>query len=209
MRKSPFTLVEVVVALGILSLILLVSSLAVSTVYRTWRSITEHEEELKQCRNIDRVVESAFRNAVPFYWRNRNNKEIMLFSGGRDSMLVSYLHRIDDREQGGIRFLRLFREGDQLVAEYRQRPFFPGEWEATPEREVIATGVSGLAFLYADHFGQRLDWFEEWDVERRKNLPIAIQMEVSFANGKRQAWLRRTAGNGQFQEWGRRLIPQQ
>lgn len=207
--RAPFTLVEIVVSLGILSLILLISSLAVSTVYQTWRSISRYDEELKLYQDIDRVVETAFRNAVPFRWQNRNNKEVTLFTGGTNSIFLTYLHRIDDRGSGGIRFLRLFLEDGQLIAEYRQRPFLNDERGGyTLEREVIATSVSGLTFIYADRIEQHLEWFDEWDVELKKNLPVAIQMEVQFKNGKRQIWLRRTAGNGQFHEWGRRLIPQ-
>lgn len=208
MRRRNFTLIELVVALGILSMVMLTAGIALSAVQGSYRTATEHERVLKQYRAIDRIAETAFRNAVPFYWRDRDNKEVMLFSGEPDSVTLAYRHRISDRQEGGLRFLRLFRQDGQLIAEYRARPFLNEERQALPfEREVIAEGVAGLHFLYADLRDGQLEWYETWDMERLKNLPMAIQMEVAFSGGGKQVWLRRTAGNGEFQQWGRRLNP--
>ena len=80
MKKYQFTLLEIIVSLGILLLILLIAGMAVSGVYLSWSKISEREELMKQYRIIDRIVESAFRNAVPFHWKNRDNKEVVLFS---------------------------------------------------------------------------------------------------------------------------------
>ena len=199
-------MIEMVVALSVLLMILLTAMLALSSAYRTWRSISEHQERLRQCQMIDRIAETAFRNAVPFYWQNRNRKEIMLFSGESEELTLTYLHRINDPREGGIRFLRLFRDGTQLIAEYRPLPFVPEERERFVfEREVIATGVGDLRFIYADIRDRTVEWYDRWDVEEMKNLPMAIQMEVVFTDGTKQVWLRRTAGNGEFQTFGRRL----
>lgn len=209
MRRSNFTLVELITALAVLMMVMLVAGIALSSTQITYKTVTKHEEKLRQYRAIDRIADTALRNAVPFYWKDRNNKEIMIFDGQADSLTLSCLHRISDRQEGGIRFLRLFRDGTRLIAEYRNLPFLNDGREEYPfEREVIADNVVNLAFVYADWHDQRLEWFESWDVEQMKNLPMAIQIEVEFRNGDKQVWLRRTAGNGQFQQWGRRLQPQ-
>lgn len=209
MTRRSFTLIEMVVSLGILLMILTISAMALAVVQKTWKSTADHEASLKQYRTIDLIVDVAFRNAIPFYWRDRNNKEVMIFSGKPDAVTLAYLHRINDRREGGIRFLRLFRQNRRLIAEYRKLPFlYDGAEEFEFEREVIAENVTGLSFIYADRRDDRLEWLESWDAEQMKNLPLAIQMEVRFSDGTQQNWLRRTAGNGQFQEWGRRLKAQ-
>ena len=208
MTRRGFTLIEMIVSLGILLLILTTAALAVSGARRTWQTIAAQDEALKSCRTLDRIAESAFRNAVPFYWRDRDNRERLLFSGEPHSVTLSYLHPVDDLSQGGIRFLRLFREGGKLIAEYRQRPFgddgspLPGT-----EREELAADIAEVTFLYADRRDRAIEWYDFWNVEERRNLPLALQMEVRFADGSQQIWLRRTAGSGQFQQWGRRLQP--
>lgn len=209
MKIRYFSLLEMVVSLGLLAMILLIASLSISAAWRTWQSISEHENELKQYRLIDKIMDNAFRNAVPFHWKDRNNKEVMLFAGRQTSIFLTYLHRVDDRQTGGIRFLRLFREDNQLIAEYRNLPYFAGEpGQAKVEREILAKDISSLEFVYADNYENKFTWYDEWDIDRMKNLPAAIQLEVQFQNGQKQVWLRRTAGNGLYQEWGRRLIPQ-
>ena len=209
MTRRSFTLIEMVVSLGILLMILTISAMALSVVQRTWKSTADYEASLKQYRTIDLIVDVAFRNAIPFYWRDRNNKEVMIFSGEPDAVTLAYLHRINDRREGGIRFLRLFRQNRRLIAEYRKLPFlYDGAEEFEFEREIIAENVTDLSFIYADRRDDRLEWLESWDAEQMKNLPLAIQMEVRFSDGTQQNWLRRTAGNGQFQEWGRRLKAQ-
>lgn len=209
MTRRSFTLIEMVVSLGILLMILTISAMALSVVQRTWKSTADREASLKQYRTIDLIVDVAFRNAIPFYWRDRNNKEVMIFSGKPDAVTLAYLHRINDRREGGIRFLRLFRQNRRLIAEYRKLPFlYDGAEEFEFEREIIAENVTDLSFIYADRRDDRLEWLESWDAEQMKNLPLAIQMEVRFSDGTQQNWLRRTAGNGQFQEWGRRLKTQ-
>lgn len=190
-------------------MILTISALALSVVQGSWRTTTDREVVLQRYRTIDLIVDVAFRNAIPFYWRDRNNKEVMIFSGTPNSVTLTYLHRVNDYQDGGIRFLRLFRQNRQLVAEYRRLPFLFDETDDFEfEREIIADNVIDLTFIYADRHDNRLEWLDFWDVEQRKNLPLAIQMEVRFADGTQQCWLRRTAGNGQFQEWGRRLQTQ-
>lgn len=208
MKRRNFTLVEMIVSLGILLLVLSIAALATLGARRTWQTIATQDRVLKSSRTIDRLAESAFRNAVPFYWRDRDNQERLLFTGEPHTVTLSYLHPVDDGAAGGIRFLRLFREGKKLIAEYRQRPFL-NDREPLPGmvREELADNVVELTFCYADRRDRAIEWYDFWDVEARRNLPLAIQMEIRFDDGSQQIWLRRTAGSGQFQQWGRRLQP--
>lgn len=209
MKKYQFTLLEIIVSLGILLLILLIASMAVSGVYLSWSKISEREELMKQYRIIDRIVESAFRNAVPFHWKNRDNKEVVLFSGMQHSIFLTYLHRIDPSSQdGGIRFLKLYLQKGKLIAEYRPYPYLDQDSVNTPikvEREILVDHIKTLDFVYLDYRDREIEPYDEWDCGIMKNIPMAIQMEIEFKSGKRQVWLRRTAGNSQYSEWGRRL----
>ncbi len=209
MRKCYFTLIEMVVALGILLAILTISTLALSGVHRTWQTMSSQDKKHATYRTIDFIAENAFRNAVPFYWRDSNNKEQIIFMGEENSVLFSYLHPVSDREQGGIRFLKIYRNNKDLIAEYRQRPIINNEDELLPKtkHEILASDIKDVTFIYADRVDKQIQWFDSWDVEERRNIPMAIQMEITFADDSKQIWLRRTAGNGQFQEWGRRVTP--
>lgn len=206
MTRKFFTLVELVVSLGVLIMILLLATITLSLATRTWYSITEYDKKLKDFHNIDKVANISFRNIVPFRWRDSNNKEKIIFSGESDKIHFAYLHRVNNPNDGGIRFLRLFVQEGILIAEYCSTPFLAeSDSKISINREVIAKDVLSVNFIYADIRNEKLEWYDNWDIEQMKNIPLAIHMEIHFKDNTRKAWLRRTAGNSQFYEWGRRL----
>ena len=207
MRRNGFTLIEVAVAIGIMMAVLGVAGIMFAGVQKSWQRSSEHNNRLLQLQTIDRVMDNAVRNAVPFYWLDRNRKEVMLFTGETDGVFLTSLHRVNQREKGGIRFMKLYAESGNLVAEYSHTPIVAEtDSEAgNVQKEIIAEGVSKVHFHYADLKDGELYWFEVWDPVEMRNIPVAINMEVTFADGTKESWLRRTAGAGQFQQLGRRL----
>ena len=207
--KRRFTLLELSIAAGILAVVMTVAGMAIQGAQQTWRKVTEQDDRLKQYQAIDRIAETVFRNAIPFNWKDRNNKEILCFEGKSDSVMLPYLHRIGDRELGAIRFLRLYVEDGDLYAEYRHTPVIPLESDNDDnfELEVLAENISSIKLCYADYDHERLVWYDTWDNDRLKNLPVALQLEVEFADGAKQVWLRRTAGNGFYEQLRTRKAP--
>ncbi len=201
--KRRFTLIEVVVAVGILMAVMGVAAFAFAGVQNSWRTASRLDQHLKQCQLIDRVLDNAVRNAVPFHWKDRNNKESMLFVGGENALYLTYLHRIGERDTGGIRFLRLYVAEGKLIAEYRPTPIL--SVADVGEIEVLAENVKRMTFQYADLRDDRLEWYSSWDPEEMKNLPVAILLTVDFADGASEVWLRRTAGNSRAAQLGNRL----
>ena len=57
MTRRSFTLIEMVVSLGILLMILTISAMALAVVQKTWKSTADHEASLKQYRTIDLIVD--------------------------------------------------------------------------------------------------------------------------------------------------------
>jgi len=207
--KRTFTLVEVVVAMGILMSIMGLAGFAFVVAQKTWTTISMQDERLKQLQMIDMVLDNAVRNAVPFYWTDCNNKEVMLFAGTQESLYLTYLHRIDNRELGGIRFLRLSTTDGKLIAEYRQTPIL-SKTDLDKDNiiyETLAEGVKQIQFRYVDLRDERLAWYDDWDVERMRNIPVGISLTVEFLDGKSETWFRRSAGAGQSQQLGNRLAP--
>ncbi|MDD3118741.1 MAG: hypothetical protein PHQ27_06155 [Victivallales bacterium] len=207
-RRHCFTLLEMVMALVILMVMMSTIGMTLLALQRGWHKITLAGNAVRQLQVIDRVVDIAFRNAVPFHWNNAERQEIMVFAGESDTLLLTYLHRIDRAEDGGIRFLRLLCRDHCLTAEYRRAPLLP-EPAAAPnsEVEILSEHVDHIFFRYADITDGDLVWYDRWDNDSRRNLPLAIQMTVVWQDGRREIWLRRTAGSGQFQSLGQRLPP--
>jgi hypothetical protein len=211
LKPKNFTLLEVVLALAIFMLVTSIAVMALTSTERTLRKVTAADKRLEERQLIDRLINRAFKNAVNFTWQDSNLQQQMVFSGKRNELLVCYLHRIDPAKNSAIRFLKLFMEEDNLVAEYSTTPIL--SWLNSPEtatREIIATGISNLSFSYADidQASKQINIVGSWDNETTPYIPPGIQLELEWNDGSTDVWFRRTAGAGYGQQLGRRRYKQ-
>ena len=206
-QNSYFTLIEVMLAVVIFLMVISIAVMALSSTERTLRKVNRVNDRLATRQAIDRLVNSAFKNAINFTWRDDDFKSQLVFSGKSRELLITYLHRIDPTRRSGIRFLKLLQEDDKLIALYSSAPLLP--WQNVPEqinREVIASGIKSLSFLYAniDPHSQQVNLLESWDITTTPYIPLGIQLEIEWHNGEHDVWFRRTAGAGYRQQLGRR-----
>ena len=200
-KLRQFTLVELVLALGILSILAVMAVGILTSVQRLWNDIGTHTGELEKLQNIDRIADYAIKNMVPFHWPNAENKDQEIFRGDPNSILFAYLHRTTNTNGGGIRFLELSLEDKKLVARYRKTPilYWLGEPQddETIRKEIIAEGIDEIRFEYAEREENDIIWYQDWDEENFTQIPLAVFLYVKFSDGTEEQWLRRTAGSGQ------------
>ena len=214
MRKDAgFTLLEMIVATAVFSMVALTASMGFYAVYSSWSRLQIRSQGLDRLLAIDRVVDSAFRNAIPFWWPCETYtppKAQPIFSGFREKMTLAYMHRVGDPVDGAIRFLTLSLDNEnRLVAEYRKTPITAWNQDETGlTKDILAEKVASISFLYADRVTNKLDpaatfeWKDIWDTEN-KNFPVAIQMTIQWLDGTKESWLRRTAGAGYHESFGK------
>jgi hypothetical protein len=78
---------------------------------------------------------------------------------------------------------------------------------------VLARDVDHVSFQYADFapdqeddWNRRLEWVSEWDTDDehpREEIPLAIMITVVWQDGRAESWLRRTAGEGYRERFGK------
>ena len=203
-RRRHFTLIELVAAAAIMAMITATIGLALNTVYRSWRRADAVHDRLSERLRIDAVVDTTFKNAVPFNWKTPDLKNSLIFSGASDHLLVTCLHRVTPGENAGIRFLKLYREGDKLLASYQSTPIM--NWDEAPgdnlRTEVIAGKIANISFLYADldQMNGSVQLLSQWD-DSKNYIPKGIQLTIEWKNGEKESWFRRTAGNGYLQSF--------
>ncbi len=207
MRKNGrYTLIEMVIAVGIFGMVMLCAAMGLAAIQKTWSSITVQNQRMRSCQLIDTVVDSSFRNAVPFTWSDSNRKSRTVFLGESGRIIVAYQHRINDVSEGGIRFLSLFVDNGMLVAEYRKTPMLPWEkGKASSETfsEILAERIKSVSFMYAGRRKQDIYWTSAWEPdENNNNIPLAVQIRVEWSNGDSEVWMRRTAGAGLRESYG-------
>ena len=209
MKKSEagFTLIEVVLAIAIFAVISLLIATTLFTMQRSWSRIKKQSKRLKAYQTIDRVVDYAVRNAIPFKWQDRNLKNRLVFKGDSNELILAYLHRVTNIKKGGIRFIKFSLKNGELIAFYRHTPilyWLNEDLESTCQKEVIARDVESISFLYADKNENGISWTDDWNEELEKNIPLGIQITITFKDGRKVSWLRRTAGNSFESEYGKR-----
>lgn len=211
MRKASFTLVELVVAMAILILIGSLIGTASMIFYNAYSRSTAITEKLKEFMTIDQVMDQCVRNAVPFKWKDQDeNKDKFVFEGKVDQLLFTALRRSHANDNGGLIFVRIRLEESELIAEYSSYPMLPWELEADKSdtkfrREVLARNVMTVSFLYAERNSDgEIEFFDEWIEDDHEGIPLAIQMEVEWKDGKKERWLRRTAGSAANSAYGNR-----
>lgn len=201
-RRSFFTLMELVAAAGIMLSIAGIIAFASRSFFRALASAERVSAQLQVYLNIDQVMDGCFRNMIPFNWEttDENDDTFQVFLGEEDYIHFTTLRRSYDDVGGNLFFVRVYVDEDELVAEYSKFPRLP--WYEDDDilmpydREVLATDVDHISFLYAGAQNNTVIWLEEWDRENYDFIPLAVQMTVEWKDGTTEQWLRRTAASG-------------
>lgn len=203
-RRSCFTLMELVAASAIMMAVAGIIAFASRSFYRALASSERVSAQLQIYLNIDQVMDGCFRNMIPFNWETEdvNDDTFQVFMGEPDMIHFTTLRRSYDDIGGNLFFVRVYVDDrtDELVAEYSKFPRLPwyedDDDEMPYDREVLATDVDRISFLYAGAQDNAVIWKDEWDREEYDFIPMAVQMTVEWKDGTEECWLRRTAASG-------------
>lgn len=192
--RRGFTLLEIVVALGILALIGTLTFSAVAGALET-RDVLEAEDEVNQAA---RVAMDRLRRDLGLAWLKTGTSTsgvvtfVTLFVGRNDnpdriwftSLSHHRLYR-DAREcdQTEITYWTEEdpRNSDALVLMRREAPRIDGEPEKDGTIHPVAYGVKGFDLRYLD--GKTAEWKEEWDstgTEFPNELPRSVQITLTL-----------------------------
>jgi hypothetical protein len=195
-----------VVAVGVFSMALAVLYAFGQQTTKSWERIRRDQRRVADLMVLDRALDTMLCATVPFLWPDPDapiaGKEKLVFEGRSDSLLLTTLHRVgSDDADGAIRFVHLEVVDGELVARYAPRPFW--YWR----------DVDHVSFQYADFapdqeddWNRRLEWVSEWDTDDehpREEIPLAIMITVVWQDGRAESWLRRTAGEGYRERFGK------
>ena len=201
-RRSYFTLMELVAAAGIMLSVAGIIAFASRSFFRALASAERVSAQLQVYLNIDQLMDGCFRNMIPFNWETTdvNDDTFQVFDGLEDSIHFTTLRRSYDDIGGNLFFVRVYVEDDELIAEYSKFPRLPwydDDEDLMPyDREVLATDVDEISFMYAGAEDSTIVWLDEWDREEYDFIPLAVQMTVKWKDGTEECWLRRTAASG-------------
>ncbi|WP_116367409.1 prepilin-type N-terminal cleavage/methylation domain-containing protein [Parahaliea mediterranea] len=176
-----FTLVEVVVALSILSMIMLATVTALRTFGRTQSSLQKVTERVDEVRLGSSLLRDLVESAVVGV-EGGNGLGLGGSSGGSGrslmrggSGIVMWRATVLFGESYGGKFiLRLGRADDELVLAWSEENELPEDidWSRAPSKTVI-NGVQDFAIAYRAEFGE--PWVNEWDDDA---TPVLVRFRV-------------------------------
>ncbi|MCK5835588.1 MAG: type II secretion system protein, partial [Lentisphaeria bacterium] len=205
MNKLKFTLLEMLIAMLLLSILTVGILSTYGTLNKNWIMATASNEVFYDLLHVEQVLDNAIPNAIPFVWKDidKDRQPRSTFAGKDNQVSFCYLHPLNDTKEGAIRFMHLLVEDDQLVAYYKNRPWVDIEDlnEPSLSHVVISSDVKSIAFKYADYDSstEEIVWNEEWENEldttdERYYIPLAIQTTIEWLDGRAETFLYRTAG---------------
>ncbi len=193
-RQRGFTLMEVMVAIGITSLMGAMVAVSFNSSFQAQEVVTDEADHYRQVRiamaRMTREIGSAFVSDKydPSRYRDQNERPSN-FIGERDKLLFSsFAHQ---------RMYVDAKESDQMVVEYRVdsspdrdakgrkdllrrvKAIVQDRMERGGTEDILLEGVQKLEFEYWD--SDRKEWDDEWDTrrtERKSKLPSRVRINL-------------------------------
>lgn len=210
-RQQAFTLVELLIALALISLIVTLLFGAIRLGNRSWNSVEQHVEQTDQMRLVWRFLGGQISQARVVFQESAASERHLVFSGLTDAMeLVAptppylgvgglYLMRLhigDEQEKKRLLMSRwLYHpealKGDGGVPEWR--PLHAGGGGDLPKGEeesrtlyvqtVLVDKLKSMAISYFGVLegGGRPEWYERWEEKHR--LPLLVKIQISDEDG--------------------------
>lgn len=183
--QRGFTLMELLIAMTLVSLIALSLFSALRTGIRAWDTGTERAQVTADTQLIQSFLARTLRQTRRLFVNDPDAGRVLAFEGSEDT-LVAVAPLLMYLDVGGLYRITLFRDdGERGAMVMSYSPFRPGASEPTePETVVLLEGIEELSFRYfgAAEPGQGPKWYDEWD--NVQAMPRLVQVTVVSERGK-------------------------
>ena len=198
-REQGFSLVELLVAMVILSLIVLVSTQSFALFTQRWDGRLEHFDDRFDELRARWVVQDLLTSIHPFVVKNPAGRDRFYFEGNRNGFVaVASQSVFDNRIPAVVRLSFVIAKGGTYDLTYEEWPMVSDQLRSTTqtipwsEPVLLARGVSSPDFAY---FGipkggsaiesgiNQARWFENYNSLQTFFHPQAIQLSWQEVDG--------------------------
>lgn len=197
--EKGFTLLELILSIGILSIVLVTVYAALSMGSRTWEKGEQDIEKIQRERVVMNILNREIKSAFPYKVTPSeldDHKEFYAFDGKKDS--ISFVSGVPLRgERGGLSWLTFWVEEDLglVVIErdaLRADIFEERDSLDKDDMEVLDPRVTDIQFEYYQRESGKTEgegegeWEEKWDAEKEGILPHAVKVMLTIEDESRQ-----------------------
>lgn len=178
-RVQGFTLVEVILALGLTATLLGLLSTGVYVVARDWNNSSDRLD-----RNLDEAlsilqIDRALHGAFPHGFTDPETSTRYVYFVGEDDYL-SWVSTVSPQRQPGLMAWELFSNEDgvhlSLAPAFSD---YPGDRLEQSEPELILPDYqASFAYLYQE-LDESREWRDDWFGEEMQSLPLAVHVRFS------------------------------
>lgn len=177
-----FTLIEVMVALTILSLVMMVTVTGLSTLANTQSAIERMTSRIDEVRSVSIFLRDLLESATSGTDPNALTlggpvPDPYYFVSGNDFLELDATILFGER-YGGTYKVRIAKEDDQLVLRWQEsiRGAAPGEWKDQLSRVMIAQLEEFQVFTRRDY---EQEWVESGGTDRGKPLLVKLRLKAA------------------------------
>jgi prepilin-type N-terminal cleavage/methylation domain-containing protein len=190
LRQSAFTLIEIMVAIGIFSLVLAAIYSSWTAILRASRTGLEAAASTQRARVTIRVLEDSLASAQSFaanlrdyYFVGENGSEPMLSFVARLSQSFPRSGKFGDLDMRRVTFnLENAPDGGQQLV-MRQNPIVMEIDEDEKKYPIVlAKNVKGFEMQFWDSSRTPPDWVDEWKEAKTNQLPKMIMITLRLAD---------------------------
>ncbi|RJQ16677.1 MAG: prepilin-type N-terminal cleavage/methylation domain-containing protein [Nitrospiraceae bacterium] len=172
MKNKGFTLLEIIIAVTILSLVAVIIGGAFRLGTRAWERGEKDTASTQRLRVLSSMLSQQIRSAYP-YRMEIEDEDVVVFKGGPDSLLLVTANT--DLPFGGFKWVKYsYRDGGL----YYKEGFLPDKKltdRIDGEGEAVDLEVGEFKFSYL--YPEEDEWKESRDFE--KDLPRAVMVKIS------------------------------
>lgn len=181
-KNSGFTLIEVIIAMSLLSLILILLFSTIFTTNKHWhlteKKITQNEE----LRLVSFFIQKQLSQNIPLMWLNKTEQKLIFEGKSNELRFTSTLPA--HRGGGGIKILllktNLSEDQNHLDLYYQQANPDVSPFDTTnkPEQVTLLDNVKRIELSYygQEEINEEPVWKDEW--QNDTFLPLLISLKI-------------------------------
>ncbi len=172
-KNAGFTLLEVVIAVTILTLITLIVGYSFRLGINAWEKGEQEAGWTQRFRVLSGLLSQQIKSAYP-YKMEIDDEKVILFKGESNSIV--FVTTIAEKSYGGFKWVRYSHKDGTLFHKEGLLPDKNLPEHITGDEEVVDNNLEEIKFTFFSNDDG--EWKESWDYEEK--LPGAVKVKMSY-----------------------------